>query len=174
MAAVKNSLKSLLVTTVLTVCFLMAVFYFLTSYDRYQKVSQTHDLLSAKVNALFKNKRDADRNKSVHADINNFIEKAYALGLEKKRWATLEVDLDTKVSFAEMAQLIDQCANTSAYYFRPGKLHLQSDAKPAEAAQHKSLPRKAGRIQDTPTQSESIAEMQLALKGAFIVGPTND
>jgi hypothetical protein len=174
MPALKNKFNSLLVTMMLTVFFLAAVFYSLTSYDRYQKLNQKHELLSTRVNALIKNKREAERNRSIHASVNRFVEKKRALGLEKDKWSILEVDLDTKVTFEEIAHLIDQCSHSSTYYFRPDELGLTSGSSKAETAPHESASRGADRIQDAQSQNASQSDMQLTLKGAFIIGPTHD
>jgi hypothetical protein len=174
MAALKNKFNSWLVTMILTVFFLVAVFYSLTAYDRFQKMNRKHELLSTRVNALIKNKRDAERNRSIHASVNRFVEKTRALGLEKDKWSILEVNLDTKVTFEEIAHLISQCSHSSTYYFRPGELDLTSGSSKAETTPHEPASRGAGWIQDAQSQNASPSDMQLTLKGAFIMGPTHD
>jgi hypothetical protein len=91
-----------------------------------------------------------------------------AKGLEKTDWTVYEVNMDAPVTFGATEEILTQCANAAAYYFKPVSLSLRIPSAPEEASgAAASGPATADTGQD-PVHSD----LHLKLRGAF-VAPNN-
>ena len=99
--------------------FLIAAYFFLTAYNRYAIRQEKKEVLTVRVRILKQQKRETERKKRIISRVNDFINRARSLGLEKNRWSVYDINIDEPVTFFEMEQILEQCENSSVYYFKP-------------------------------------------------------
>jgi len=96
--------------------------------------------------------------------VNNFINHARSLGLEKHRWAWYDVNIEEPVSFPEAEKILMQTTNTSSYYFKPVTLHVTKKIESDKKAETKKPPSTSA---DSPETKKG--DILLKLRGAFLV-----
>ena len=118
--------------------------------------------MTKRVGLLKQQKREAQRKWRILTRVNSFVDRASSLGLEGMKWANYDVNIQEPVTFFEMEQILNQCLNSSSYYFRPIALHAnispESDAK---------IVKKASTSADS--RESKKGDLMLTLRGAFIV-----
>ncbi len=90
-------------------------------------------------------KKTAEEKKQAFSQARKFVEKAEALNLTGKNWAKDRINLDQSVTFSELEQLLNQCANSPDYYFNPKFLKIT-----------------------VPEKSSGMATIKLKLRGTFL------
>jgi predicted P-loop ATPase/GTPase len=60
------------------------------------------------------------------------VEKAESLHLTRESWAVDKINLDQTITFLELEQLLNQCTNSTDYYFKPSLLKITVPEKPRE------------------------------------------
>ena len=80
--------------------------------------------MTVQVRLLRAQKEEMERKVNAIERVNTFVERAESLGLVKNKWAVYNVDLQEKLNNADMEQVVAQCANTDAYYFKPRLLQI--------------------------------------------------
>ena len=144
----------------LAIFFFIAAHFFVTTYNRYSLNLKKAKVLTAQARMLTQQKNEAGRKEHNIFRANNFIDKAKSLGLEQNRWAVYDINIEEPVTFSEIEQILNQCANSSAYYFKPIIFY----AKAVQELDNKM--KKAMSIDSTETKQK---DMLLTLKGVFYV-----
>jgi len=80
------------------------------------------------------------------------------MGLEEKKWAVYNVDIQDTVTFAEMKTILKQCSNGDSHYFKPISFHIKSLKATGDTD------KTSGRIFENKS-----GDIQMTLKGAFVV-----
>lgn len=154
--------RSCIMTGLLAVLFLMAGYYFLTGYKVYVAHKKNKAELVQQVKWL--SQLQSERKQKLHSilRINNFVKHAKLMGLEEKKWAVYNVDIQDTVTFAEMKKILKQCSNADSHYFRPISFHI------------KSL--KTNGNTDKPSErifENKTGDILMSLKGTFVVKNQN-
>lgn len=105
-----------------------------------------------------------ERKERIMVKVNNFINRAKSLGLEKERWAFYDINIEEPVSFSEAEKILSQTINSSAYYFKPVTLHVKTKIEPDKNARIYKSPSTSA---DSPETKK--ADILLTLRGAFLV-----
>lgn len=89
----------------------------------------------------------------------SFIDTALKLELTSTGWTTLTTDINEPVTYLELEQILNQCANNNSFYFKPEIIDIK-----------KQLPENS--TGKSNAKKEVIVEgkdVNLTLKGTFIV-----
>ena len=156
--------RSNIITLALAICFCTASYFFLTAYNRYDISRGKVEVMETRVRLLKQQKREAQRKWRILTRVNAFVDKAASLGLEGKKWANYDVNIQEPVTFFEMEQILNQCSNSSSYYFKPIALHAnispESDGK---------IVKKTSTSNSADSRKSKEGDLMLTLRGAFIV-----
>ena len=154
---------SLLISLVLAICVCVSFHFFITHYsqcmvllEQEAKLTKRFEFLKQKQNEILKRNR-------IFTKIKTFVMLSENLGLSKDKWSEYAVAIDEPVTFAEFSQIINQCVNTPAYYFKPVSLH----AKPVLGTDKPPAPKK----QSPPAggvSTKKTGDINLILQGKFI------
>lgn len=154
--------RSCIITGLLVVLFLVTGRYFLTNYKAYVAHKDKKAVLVQKVKWL--RQLRSEREQKLHSilKINNFVNYAKLLGLEKNKWEVYNIDIQDAVTFSEMETILKQCSNANSHFFRPVSFHI------------KSLKATGNNDKVSGTMFENEAgDILMTLKGAFIVKNQN-
>ncbi|RLB34803.1 MAG: hypothetical protein DRH12_17140 [Deltaproteobacteria bacterium] len=101
--------------------------------------------------------------------VNKFAEEAKVLGLTPEAWKIYDVDIQEKVSFPQLVEILQQTTTGLNYYFEPFNLYL-TKSEPDKEGKAKA-PDAALEEQQSPQHGGEVTEgdMYLRLKGNFIV-----
>ena len=146
---------------VLAIFFFIAAHFFLTTYNRYFINRKKAEVLTLQARLLKQQKNEAEHKKHGIFRANNFIDRANSLGLEENRWAVYDINIEEPVTFSEMEQILNQCANSSAYYFKPIIFYAKTVQELDKEKMKKAISVKA--------QETKQRDMLLTLKGVFYV-----
>jgi hypothetical protein len=156
--------KLLIIAAALGVCFLVAAHFFLTAHGRYVLTKEKLGASNTRVRLVERHQEELSRKKRELERVNRFVNRARSLGVERDNWAYYDVDIQEPVSFAEAEEILRQTANSSAYYFKPLKLHVKTKVE----SNTKGGPDKpAGTSPDSPEAKKG--DILLVLKGSFAV-----
>lgn len=156
--------KLLIIAAALGVCFFVAAHFFLTAYERYVLTKEKLGASNTRVRLVERHQEELSRKKRELERVNRFVNRARSLGVERDNWAYYDVDIQEPVSFAEAEEILRQTANSSAYYFKPLKLHVK---KKVESNTKGGPGKQAGTSPDSPEAKEG--DILLVLKGSFAV-----
>ena len=163
MSAIKI-FRSCLMTGLLVVLLLIGGRFFLTGYKRYVVNQDKKSVLTRRANLL--NQQQSDRKQKMHniLRVSRFVNNAKLLGLEKRRWAVYNVDIQDAVTFTEMKKNLMQCSNSASRYFRPVSFHIKS-----LKANHNNTG--IGNKNETSEMlfKNKTGDILMTLKGAFVV-----
>ena len=163
MSAIKI-FRSCVMTGFLVLLLLIGGRFFLTGYKRYVVNQDKKSALTRRANFL--NQQQSDRKQKMHniLRVSRFVNNAKLLGLEKRRWAVYNVDIQDAVTFTEMKKNLMQCSNSASRYFRPVSFHIKS---------LKATDNNAGIGNKNETSEMSFknktGDILMTLKGAFVV-----
>ena len=104
---------------VIGIFFLISVHFFFFSYHDLKYTRDGLDALKVRSRLMRKEKADRDRARRMLDQVHQFMDKSRDLGLSEVQWMTYDVTINEPVSFLEFSRILEQCANTSSYYFRP-------------------------------------------------------
>jgi len=159
---------------ILSILFCVAVFFFLQAYNRYDVNHEKKEALTVRFKVLTQQKREAERKVRILSKLNDFVHRARSLGLEQSGWDVYEVYINEPVTFLEMEQLLNQCTNSPAYYFKPVSFHaktvggakseITAGAEKKDMAEKRTAP-----IVSAGPQGAQTGDILLTLKGAFVV-----
>ncbi|MCP4368904.1 MAG: hypothetical protein GY797_12435 [Deltaproteobacteria bacterium] len=105
-----------------------------------------------------------ERKRRILHRVKKFIDKADALGLEEGRWATYEVNIAQGIAFFEMEQILNQCVNTSSYYYRPVSLHIKTNGE----SDNNEIEKEPD-LKSAESSEYQMGDVLLTLNGAFVV-----
>ncbi len=102
--------------------------------------------------------------KQIFLQVKTFLEQAKSLKLEKENWSVYDINITGPVTFLELSQILNQCTNTTSFYFKPITFHVKSAEKPEKDINKKIPPSK-----QTDSSETKTGDILLTLRGAFIV-----
>ncbi len=111
-----------------------------------------------------KQQTETRQKQQVLLKVKAFLDQAKSMGLEQKSWSVYDINIDGPVTFFELAQILNQCTNTSSFYFKPILFHVKSAAESEKNIKNKTPPTRQA---DSP--EFKTGDILLTLKGAFIV-----
>ena len=154
--------RSSLMTGLLVVLLLLVGHFFLSAYQRYVVKQDKKSVLIRKAELL--NHRRIDTEKKWHdiLAVNRFIKSAQLLGLVRKEWEIYHVDIQDSVTFTEMKNLLSQCTNGEAYYFKPILFQIKSTKAMGDKEKPSGI-----------TSRKQKGDILMTLKGAFMVKNKN-
>ena len=156
--------KPHIISAFLAIFFFIAAHFFLTAYNKYILSQEKNKVLTRQVRLLRQQQREIERKKRIMIRVNNFINRARSLGLEKDKWAYYDVNIAEPVSFQEAKKILTQTTNSSSYYFKPVMLHVKTKIKSDKKATQKKPPSTSA---DSPETKEG--DILLTLRGGFLV-----
>ena len=151
-----------LVALVLAILFAGTAYVLIDAHRTCRAVEADVSLQTARINHLEQQQKEMTRKQRILKRASRFLAAARDLGLEQQDWTVYEVNIEKPVSFPVMAQVLNQCANSSAYYFKPSRLNVNvtygttDETSPAPAA--------AASGQTDNVRGDGL----LTLRGAFI------
>ena len=114
-------------------------------------------------------KEEIARAKRLVNRVNKFVAKAKALGLVPEAWEVYDVDIQEKVSFPQLGQILQQTTTGLNYYFEPFNLYLAKSEPRQEGEAGKSGADSAEQQLPQHGGEASEGDIYLRLKGNFIV-----
>lgn len=151
----------------LAVFFFIAAYFFLTAYNRYAVRQEKKEALTVRVRILKQQQREAERKKRIISRVNDFMNRAGSFGLEKNRWSVYDINIDEPVTFFEIEQILNQCQNSSAYYFKPISLYAKTPQKSDK--NRESDKKKTKKTTSADSRETREGDIMLTLRGAFVV-----
>lgn len=137
--------------------------FFLSAYqshralqDRLERIRFRQDFVSRQM-AEFKHKI------KLIEQVNAFAGGVADLGLVPSNWTCYEVNIEAKLRFPALADILRQCTSTPYYYFQPDRLKVHlAGGSAAEEGEGEAIPSVA-----TPADAEA-GDLFLKLKGSFL------
>jgi hypothetical protein len=157
-----NTFRPHLVALALAIIFACSAYALINAYRDYRAVASDVSLQTARINHLEQQKQELARKQRILKRASQFLATARELGLQQRDWTIYEVNIEKPVSFPVMAQVLNQCANSSAYYFRPGRLDV--NVTYGDTAEGAPVPSPAASGQPENAHGDGL----LTLRGAFI------
>ena len=154
------------ITTLLSaIIFVVAAVAFWGSFGTYRSQTRKMETLQVRGGIMARHQQKFEQQQQVINQLNGFVGEANRSGLDPQNWETYDVHIQEVVSFSEMKRIVNQCVNTSAYYFKPVSL---------EAKQRIQNPKKIlVRPADTPLEEtypdSDEGDILLNLRGTFVV-----
>ena len=145
----------------LAIFFFIGAHFFVTAYNRYALNLKKAKVLTVQARMLTQQKNEAVRTEHNIFRANNFIDKAKSLGLERNRWAVYDINIEKPVTFSEIEQILNQCANSSAYYFKPIIFYAKAVRELDKNKMKKAI--------SIDSQEAKQGDMLMTLKGVFYV-----
>ncbi len=156
-----------LTSLILSMLFVTGAYLCARSFMSYKALEQRVKAARTKVIALEEMKKEQMKANRLLARIIFFTEKARSLGLLDEYWNRYEVDIHEKVSFPELAEILEQTVTSSNYYFEPLFLYVSEAPPPSQGTEAETA---------MGTQAAPLAQGQaeqgdvyLKLKGFFLV-----
>ena len=143
--------------------FLGAVHFFIQTYRQFIHTSEKVEALTVRARVMEQQKAELENKKRVLSRVSSYMTKVKSLGLEKSRWTVFDVNVETPVTFATMEQILNQCTNSTSYYFKPVSLRIRT-----ALAQDGGIPGQAEFTPASPVNEGGISDGLLIIKGAFI------
>ena len=98
-------------------------------------------------------------------EVRHFMDRAAALGLEREKWTYYDVNVQEPVSFAEMEEILNQCNNSAAAFYRPISLHIKKTTSESVDTAQRVSSRSAN------ARSGAEADLLITLSGKFLARP---
>ena len=143
----------------------MAAFFCVGRFNQLRRNQAKFSVLSERVKALDRQKHELEQKQRALLATRRFLDQAASLGLGRQFWAYYDVNIQETVSFAEMEQILNQCNNSSAAYFKPIALHIKkvTPERPKSAARAVPRPDHSGAVSNT--------DLSITLSGKFLAKP---
>lgn len=156
--------RSPIITLILSIFFLLTAVGAFNSYDHFFRNQKKIDALEVRVGIMERHQKEIERQQSVLNRLKRFVDDAASLGLDPNNWATYDVAIQEPVRYDELEQIINQCVNTPAYYFKPTSLHARRNLKT-----DKKLVQPDASTTDENEFDGSHGDIFLNLQGTFLV-----
>ncbi len=154
------------VTTLLSaIIFLVAAFTFWGAYGTYRGETRKMESLQVRGNLMARHQQRFEQQQQVIDNLDGFVAETARLGLDPGNWETYDVQIQEVVSFSEMKRIVNQCVNTTAYYFKPESL----EAKKKVRNPKKILTRPADTLAEEELPDTDEGDILLNLRGTFVV-----
>jgi hypothetical protein len=142
-----------------------AAFFFVKTYDQYSARQEKALALAIKFKALESQKIEMARRSRTLLAVKRFMDRAHDLGLEKDRWIYYDVNIQEPVSFPEMEQILNQCNNSTAAYYKPISLQIKKMTSDRVQATDRATSRSAS------SSSAAKTDLLITLSGKFLARP---
>jgi hypothetical protein len=156
--------RSYIVSIIVAALFVATACFFLNSLGRYRQLNARLRHSERDLRILVRQRQEAEKKSQILAKTKAFLEKAHALGFDKTRWDTYEVEIKEGVSFSEAREMIAQTGSAGPYYFIPVYLHMTRNLPGMEAPPGAEKSR-----QSDDGSGEKNGDLMLDLKGTFLV-----
>jgi hypothetical protein len=160
----RNILKRYILSISLAVIVVAAAFLFFRTYGRYQWLHATLTHADRELRLLSRQQKEMEGKARILAKTRSFVERAQALGLEKDRWDTYEVEIKEPVTFPEAREILSQTGSAGSYYFIPLYLHINTDL-----TQMKEVSGSGKTPQASDASGPKKGDVFMDLKGTFLV-----
>jgi len=152
------------ITTIILGCILsFIVFHGMNRYSDYCFLTTKSKQIERQRRMLIQQKHELDSKKMILKRAHSVLELAQNKGLVKDQWETFGVHIQERLSSDQLTNILNQCANSKSYYFKPIALHMKN---------MKHLNEKNQKTQKTEMQSKSVSNSPLSIivniNGAFI------
>ena len=154
------------VTTLLAAIILLVAAYTIGgSYRTYRNQVWQVETLRTRHNLMTQRQQQFRKQKQIIDSLGGFVDEAARLGLDPDNWETYDVHIQEVVSFSDMKRIINQCVNTSAYYFKP----LTLEAKRKIRNPKRILDRPPDAAGEEDNFGPDDGDILLSLRGTFVV-----
>jgi hypothetical protein len=143
--------------------FLGTAYFFIHTYRQFIHMSEKVAALTVRTRVMEQQRTELENKKRVLSRVSGYMAKVKSLGLEKDRWTVFDVNVETPVTFATMEQILNQCTNSTSYYFKPVSLRIRT-----ALAQDEENPGQAESTHTSPSDEGERRDGSLMIKGAFI------
>ncbi|NNK84946.1 MAG: hypothetical protein HKO91_05275 [Desulfobacterales bacterium] len=143
---------------------MVAVVFSLSAYNRYMNDREKVETLNVRLRLMEEQKIVIEQKRRILHRVKKFIDQADSLGLEENRWATYEVNIAQGTAFFEMEQILNQCVNTTSYYYRPVLLHIKTNGE----SDNNEIEEKPD-LKSADLSEDQVGDVLLTLNGAFVV-----
>jgi hypothetical protein len=151
-------------SVIVAVLFAVATYLFLGSLGRYRQLNARLHQSERDLRILVRQRQEAEKKSHILSKTKAFLEKAHALGFDKTRWDTYEVEIKDSVTFSDARQVLEQTGSSGPYYFIPVYLHM------TRTLPGMKTPQGAGKIRQSEDASgEKKGDLMIDLKGTFLV-----
>ncbi|MBW2095135.1 MAG: hypothetical protein JRI80_09620 [Deltaproteobacteria bacterium] len=157
-------MKRYILSISLAIIVVVAAFLFFGTYGRAQRLHARLAQADRDLRLLSKQQKEMEAKARILARTRSFVQRAQALGLEKERWDTYEVEIKEPVSFPEAREILSQTGNAGSYYFIPLYIHMTRDPSQMKGV---SGPEKTAQGNDASGLKKGDVFMDL--KGTFLV-----
>ncbi len=156
--------KLYILTIIVAALFVATSYFFLGSLGRYRQLNARLRQSERELRVLVRQRQEAEKKSHILSKTKSFLEKAHALGLNKSRWDTYEVEKREAVTFSEVREILAQTGSSGPYYFIPVYLHMSRNPPGMKAPPGAE---KGKQREDVTATKEG--DLMLDLKGTFLV-----
>jgi len=157
-------MKKYLISGLLIILFIVSAYFFLNTYHRYVLNQERLRVANREARLVKQYQQEMKRKERILAQVNTFVTRAKASGIEKNRWAYYNVNIQEAVSFPEISGILTQTVNTSSYYFKPVAFYAKRAPQPQIAGPAKKPSSTSAASPETKKE-----DILLTLRGAFVV-----
>ncbi len=158
-------IRSPVTTLLAAIIFLAAAYTLGGSYRAYRNQVWQVETLRTRHNLMVQRQQQFKRQKQIIDSLDGFVGEASRLGLDPNNWETYDVHIQEVVSFSDMKRIVNQCVNTSAYYFKP----LSREAKRKVRNPKRILDHTPDAAGEEETFGSDDGDILLSLRGTFVV-----
>jgi hypothetical protein len=147
----------------LAVIVMVAAFFFFRTYTYYRQLAATLAQTDRDVRFLARQQQEMEKKARILTRVKSFVQHAQAVGLDKQRWETYEVEIKEQVTFPEAREILSQTGNAGSFYFLPVYLRMTKDSPEGK----NSPPGTKEGSRDA--SGEKKGDVSMDLKGTFLV-----
>ncbi len=154
-----------MIAVILAVIFIVSACFSMNAYTGYVTNREKTELISRRIRVLKQREEKIINSNAIITRLNHFIKKTKTLGLERDNWDIYDVNIRKYLHPGEMEEILNQCANSPAFYFNPLSFHV----KRISGTPDKNIPEVK-----TPVQGEELSrgkkgDMRVNVTGSFLV-----
>ena len=118
--------RPLIIAGLLGFSFFWTGYFSLNAYSRYDSLSERRVHLTRQRRTMLLKKGEFVHKNQILSEMQNFLDRAKSLNLQKDKWAVYEVNVQDTMSFAEAQQVLSQCAYSTFAYYVPALLEIKT------------------------------------------------
>ncbi len=153
---------NIVITSVTALIFMTSLYFFIESYNDFQKNSDMLSKVTAQVRLARKQHTKQEKEKRILSNVEHFVKRSNQLGLKEDNWASYEVNIEEKLFLAELETIMAQTKNTNSYYFKPQSLLLRQETDDETGTKKTAKQMKS-------KEEDDVGDLYVSLSGAFIV-----
>jgi hypothetical protein len=147
----------------LTLVFWCITYFFTQSYRQFVHLNEKVANLTVRTKLMEQQRAELQAKKRVLSRVSGYLAKVKTLGLQKDDWTVFEVNVEAPVTFGTMEQILNQCANSASYYFKPVSLRIKTALAQDKGPTGQTEPALTS-LSNEGDQTDGL----LMIKGAFI------